>query len=349
MNNCLSTACSLSTIICLFTTALADSAQKEAPESSNQPTEVNKLRTVINWLPADTQTLMAVNGPIKLRNAADGNVPKGNERLLGMFREIVMMPMHGLSSEQSKKLKGATVTRALFGSRRFRAPHDIGVGSYEGCLILEFDADSVRVVNDMFENLLDNAPEPDLLFGHRLAIIRKGIETAYVARPKKNLLLFATDREFLKDVLHRMNSPESKVAFPDHLAEWKYVDHKAAFWAIRHFDKSDIKDDYSSPLNPQRGRQGEGDPGAIGLAFDYQPDNKTAVIVHYMSEGESKESFLARQWVMPESEAKAIAVTPTVRSSGSFVYKVKHNLHNEEQTSYFILQFYQAFGFIILI
>ena len=51
-----------------------------------------------------------------------------------------------------------------------------------------------------------------------------------------NVVAVMTSRAYLQELLARMRMPKTDRAFPETLAEWKYIDGDGDFWGMRHFN-----------------------------------------------------------------------------------------------------------------
>jgi len=133
---------------------------------------------------------------------------------------------------------GAIVTEQIF-----RIP---GIGSLLISSILANDTPVIMAVTFVFACLviLFNLPTSSV-FEQKL---ENDLWTIYVSFPQNNVVLVATNRSFLQEVLVRMRGKEGQRALPDSLPEWKYVNRNSQFWGIRHFDRTQAKMDPSSPF-----------------------------------------------------------------------------------------------------
>ena len=106
--------------------------------------------------------------------------------------------------------------------------------------------------------------------------------TTFVAFPKPNIAVAATNEEYLREVLARINGKRGERALPENLPEWKYVNRNAAFWAVRHYDKMGASTDPTSPF-AAKSYLTLRDDQAIGLTFSFDPDKSKTATVTYLS------------------------------------------------------------------
>ncbi len=103
-----------------------------------------------------------------------------------------------------------------------------------------------------------------------------------MALPQKNVVLVATNRDFLQEVLVRMRGAGRERAFPETLSEWRYVNEKNQFWGLRHFDRRQAKEDPTSPFGGQKSANIP-DEQAVGLTYQCDPKSERKVILTYLS------------------------------------------------------------------
>jgi len=107
-----------------------------------------------------------------------------------------------------KSLKGKTVTFAMEGSRNFRPPAVLGETRYEGCAIVVFDP-TIALGRDSFMNNAGNsAARFEDIAGTRIAIFEEPQEndvwTTFVGFPRSNIVLVASNADYLRNVLARI-------------------------------------------------------------------------------------------------------------------------------------------------
>ena len=114
--------------------------------------------------------------------------------------------------------------------------------------------------------------------------------TFFVAHPRPDVLLSATNRDYLSTVLSRMTTKAAERALPEDLPEWKHLNRSAREWAMRHFSRA-AGSDPTSPFTP--GIR-EFDEQAIGLVYSAQGGDTAQVI--YLSESQRAEQIAKIAW-----------------------------------------------------
>jgi hypothetical protein len=286
---------------CLFA-SLAAGAEVDVPP---------QVRKVIGWLPEDTETLMVTKGsfsfstleeptdePDKLTNDERG------ARLRQKMQQLTIGHLHALGiAELSQGLQGMKVDLAIQGSRRFTSPRGLGSWLYEGCQIIQFHESANDAIAKAYEICQAHAAATVEIAGQTVAVFERRFEQDnwrfYVCQPQPGLLVCATNRRYLAEVLDRMENPSDTRAFPTDLPEWNHVDVKASVWGLRHYPKNRPEHD---PLTP-----GRPDPGATGLTF-WIPAAAKSVEVRFLTTNEEAVEILSANWTYP-----MYSMLPTVK------------------------------------
>jgi hypothetical protein len=247
------------------------------------------VEQALSWLPADTETVMAANGPFVLPNlnqeAEEAGVNEPDE-ISGTFQ---MFPLGLFSFDKGilgKYFKGEKVLLALEGSRNFGAPSGLGEGPFQGCGVAVFTEDIAARADSFLKDSASVVLRTERMEGHDVAVFQEKMEddtwTTFVAFPKPNVAVAATNEDYLRGVLARMDRKADERALPDSLPEWKYVNRRAAFWAVRHYNENGASTDPTSPF----ARTHAGlikDDQAIGLAFTFDPARSPTATITYLS------------------------------------------------------------------
>jgi hypothetical protein len=206
-----------------------------------------EAKQVLSWLPADTETLLTAKGPFHLPNFQVRREDYADHRLQAQeLRQAFQGLTVGLfafgNGGLRNQLEGKKILFAAEGSRAFRTPNDLGELPYEGCAIVIFADDLGETQETFMKTAGKNALRIENIESHQVAVFQEKMQqdiwTMYVDFPAKNIVVVATNRDYLGEVLARMRAPGTPRAFPEALAEWKYVDTQAEFWGMRHFDRS---------------------------------------------------------------------------------------------------------------
>ena len=216
--------------------------------------------TVLDWLPADTETVIAAERPFVVPQ-----VEVLDSNAVGVAQGFTL----GLltAAEKGRVLhttQGLRIRFSLLAGRKFGWRNDDkdGLVSYQGCAAYAFE-------KPLPSALIARSAEETVL-GHP-TWVSKGSQneseyqyTYRVAQPRPDLLLICNDRDFFTEILARMAAKPNRQALPETLPEWKHVDRLAPLWGVRHFDAHPAKRDDTNPANFE---EGKGDKEALGIAM----------------------------------------------------------------------------------
>jgi hypothetical protein len=270
------------------------------------------VEQALSWLPADTETAIAANGPFSLPdlNPAERNPPAhGDADETGEIFSRVPVGLFGFKKGlMGNYFKNDKVLLALEGSRHFRTPAGLGEGPYQGCDIAVFASDIKVSVDAFLKNSSDAVMRTERIEGQEVIVFQEQLEedtwTTFVAFPKPNIAVAASNKAYLREVLARINGKRGERALPESLPEWKYVDTHTAFWALRHYAKTEVSTDPTSPF------AGESswlitDSQAIGMAFYFDPAKSKTATITYLSGDKNSLANVQKHFFPIESEPGA--------------------------------------------
>ncbi len=283
------------TLAFMISVALAAGSSQllaQLPRNTAQPVNSQDLMW---WLPTDTESVVAARGPFLIptgsNETSDENDPGWFTRkttqteIRSAFEELPLEVFTDL--DLTKTLKNATVAYAMQGSRHFRAPQGGSeeVMDFEGCSILVFERDLGLLINVIQQSLVNSGARSEMIGGVRVLVDQD--ETSLLAFPRPTVLLGATNRQDLLEVLARMAQRKTSRALPVQLPEWRFLDANARFWGLRHYDPTQAKLDPTSPLGEDRSFD-PGDPKAIGVLFALDPENEQILVMTSLTGDEAK-------------------------------------------------------------
>lgn len=286
-----------------------------------------RLKKMLNRLPVDTETLVVANGPFEFPDSSKEN-PSVDEMLsslsLGLPSSEVLL----------NHLKGQQIEIAIEGSRRFRSPSGLGMMPYEGCHLIQFKESSEDVLKQVMKACLERSEESLQLHNHPVAVLKERLEqddwTFYLTHPQPGLLLCATHRGYLEEVLQKMEKVPETRAFPASLPEWKHVDFNARVWAIRHYRKESAQQDPSSPLR-ERAAANTPDPDAKGLVFSFDHKQKVARVL-YLSTADNAVGLVTEGWHHPSE-----GLSPKIKLTQPGIVEVSERFGNDGDGGMFVL------------
>jgi hypothetical protein len=261
------------------------------------------VEQALSWLPADTESVVAANGPFPFPNLQpdDGATPDNSggaqpaappseaAEIQNRFRSLPLLLFGMFGSKKAPLVQisvHANVLLALEGGRHFDTPHGLGIGLYQGCDIAIFDHDITADTDAILKSAANKILKTEKLEGHQVTVFREKLEqdtwTTYVAFPKANIAIVATNEPYLREVLLRIDGKTGPRALPPTLPEWKYADTHAEVWTLRHFDRASMKADPSSPFWGENS-QTVADKEAIGFTFKFDPATSKSASFVFLS------------------------------------------------------------------
>lgn len=266
------------------------SSSRRGNASDDLPLSVGSINEVLWWLPEDTETVSVARGPFKAPTISEPPAKITPSEYLDLALRASHAGLLGNVRDGRfyKSIVGRTVKFCVEGSRKFREPTSLGGMRYEGCDITVFESGVVPSRSARINEMTPRANRIQTIAGQRVMMFEEKLEDdvwkIYVAFPASNVLLCATDENFLTQVLNRMQHKEDKRALPEDLPEWKQVNTDARFWAVRHYDRTDTLRDPSTPVSGNPRPASWADTQAIGIVLDFDPVKSKLVTVKYLSE-----------------------------------------------------------------
>lgn len=280
-----------------------------ADSSFLAPADADGIDAVLSWLPADTETITVANGPFWMSNfqlSDEQQKVLSRENLEKQFQALTLSLFNLKGSLVERHFERQKVILAVEGSRHFRSPQGLGELPYEGCAIAVFADDQSDRSAALLADVSKGALRIEEIEGQKVATFQERMEqdlwTVFVATPKKNVVLVATDRDYLRETLARIKSHIGARALSDSLPEWKYIVKQSEFWGLRHFDKSPAAK--VDPTSPFGGRKSANIPDeqAVGLSFSFDPAKNQSATITYLSNGPTLVSEMNQQLFPTETE-----------------------------------------------
>lgn len=329
-------------------------AKKPAPPSE-------EFSQILSWLPADTETIVVANGPFSLPDLSprDEELPPIVESVDDLKEDFEALPLGllGFKSDLlANRLQGQKVSLAVEGARHFRNSEGLGTAPFEGCSIAVFARD-VSDRTSLFLKESANAALPsESIEDQMVAVFQEQLEsdlwTFFVAFPKPNLALSCTNRDYLREVLVRMRGARGAMALPDQLPEWKSIDTHVRFWGFRHFDKSQPKQDPSSPFADEKSpgmSASVPDNEAVGLTFRFDPNKSRTAIITYFSADQSILRKLKDTQLSGGDEPSAKDLNIEFNELAPGVVSIAYDLGSPASVNFFLLLLGTSLGHAVLI
>jgi hypothetical protein len=108
------------------------------------------------------------------------------------------------------------------------------------------------------------------------------------------VVLVSTNKQYLVEMMARMRGTQGQRALPDDLREWAYVNKRAQFWGLRHYDKQQSKYDPTSPFGGKKSANFP-DEKAIGMTYECNPRTERLATVTYLTGSTAEARKIAEQ------------------------------------------------------
>ena len=318
--------------------------------SQNNPSA--GVQQALAWLPPDTQTVIAADlerGPAVTVNQLfrakqnDTNPQLATKELWEQFTGLPLRLFQTKGGAVADMFTGQRIVWALEGSRQFRAPSGLGEMPFEGCEIAMFANDISSGRRKFLSSAKSFGMATEQIEGQAVSSYPEKKEddtwTIYVAFPRPKMVLLATNRDYLQQVLARMKQPGATSALPSSLPEWKYVNTGNPFWAVRHFDKGQSSGDPTSPFGGKRLANVQDDQ-AVGVTFNFDPSKGSTATVTFLS-GDPAISQKLKAFIPSGEEEGPKEWNVSFRDLAAGVAEASFQLPRQEGVSRFIL-FLQA-------
>lgn len=329
--------------------------QQAASSSKPQQPGIN-VQQILAWLPVDTETIMVANGPfVYPHSSAKEDDNQQREISASELEEGFEFQTLGLSgfkkSILGKQLEGQRVALAVEGSRHFRPPRGLGEAPFEGCVIAVFADTSDLGSSLLMRNLAKTALRTEWIEGQKVAIFQERLEldlwTTFVTFPQRNVVVVATNRDYLRTVLARMRSEKGERALPATLPEWKYINQQAPFWGVRHFFRGQEQKDPTSPFGGKKSANLP-DEQAIGIVFNYDRSKAGMTTVTYLSGDKNIRPKIERELFPSDSEPEANkGLRMQYRDLEPGVVEGSYELRRAESINWFFFMLMARLGHVV--
>jgi hypothetical protein len=305
--------------------------------------QATDLERALSWLPSDTETVFVAKGPFTIPAAFPQHDPvtdKVTDREVDQMLQCLPMALFDIEDGHLlQQLKGQRVDVAIEGSRHARPPSGLGGQPYEGAAIVVLGPGSQITPNAVLQKLQGESIRSEAIQGFHVLVFQKKMEddlwTTYLAFPEKDVVVVATDRGYLEEVLTRSKGGGAqKRALPHSLPEWGVIDQKAAYFGIRHYDRSQAESDPSSPFGGRKTANFP-DERATGFAFSIGTATPGRVAMTYFS-GDLAMTLEQSPFQILRTSSDARDIDSQFRSIGPGVVQASCSFKTVEGLDFFI-------------
>ncbi len=324
--------------------------------ASTTPGKTIDIQQVLTWLPTDTEALLVANGPFLMSNfqierETYGDHEVTSEELEKHFMSFTFRLFFTKNNLLEKYLRGKRVRFGLEASRHFRPPADIGELPFEGCALAVFEDDVDDQRGPFMKEAAQTGVRIEEIEGQKTAVFeeryQQDIWKTFITFPRKNVVFAASNEQFLREMQSRMRSPGTNRGLPNSLPEWKHVNTQAQFWGLRHFDKTQAKDDPTSPFSGKKAANLP-DDGAIGLTYECNPIKGHKATLTYLSITE-KEIVKIEESRFPSSSEDTAGLHVQRRVLEPGVIQSTYDLSRSRPLSWFFFVFMGSLGHAVYV
>lgn len=328
-----------------------------APTMPSPATQAQLTQQALTWFPADTETVIAANGPFLMPDLKrDSDETKSgedtNQEIEGELRSFPIELFGFQNGLLAKHFKGQQILLGMEGSRHFRPPSGLGGGLIDGCAVIVFADDVTDRANSFVKDSSTVALRTEQIEGQKVTVFQERMEediwTTFVAFPKPNMAVAASNEEYLREVLARLNGKNGERALPDNLPEWKHVNTQAAVWAVRHYDKSGAAIDQTSPFGGKKSANVPDDK-AVGLTFSFDPSKSQTATIVYLSGDENILQNVQKNFFPIQSELGARELNIQYRQTSAGVVEGSFDLTHIESAEIFSFVLVAMLGHVVYI
>ncbi len=209
----------------------------------------NGWEPILHWLPTDIE-LLAVTKPKRETSLRQPKEETEEEEEEGSGDTDA--PLNEEEESILKQLPKVWCGFTLHAARSFRRPAGNDVGSSDSAYIYVLNNESTPLSELQMKVWRRKCLRREAIEGIEvLAIGGKTIpdsvyeeKATYCCLPLPGIIVSTNDLHLLRQIIVRMRMSDASRAFPETIPEWKFVDTKSDFWAIRHYDRDYVPFDF---------------------------------------------------------------------------------------------------------
>jgi len=323
-------------------------AQKAS--SADEPS----VEQVLSWLPADTEMVTVSHGPFLFQAVKDSQNTQGpavSDQELTQTFETLPLNLFGIKKGLlTQRLIGKHIVLAVEGGRHFRPQTGLGMMLYEGCSIAFFSEDLTEAMRTFPQDTQSSYQRIEKIQDLQIPVFEERLEedtwTTFVAIPDRHTIIVASNLDYLTELLARFHGKKGIRALPPNLPEWKYVDTKARFWGLRHYDRTQAHFDPSSPLAAYTALSFHDDQ-AIGVTTVFNSGKGHTAIVTYLSADPSLAKNPAATLIGMDEYPDAKGLNPKYMELAPGVVQGSYSLEHPDSFSFFVFILMAILGHVI--
>jgi hypothetical protein len=208
-------------------------------------------KQALSWLPADTETLFMARDFIVSRSGSVLQEAASGQKIDSLVDVREIIRLEALSTlcdlEKGAEIRpfaGHKIVLALRGARHADVVSSFGSIRDEGCSIIFLEKPVNEIAPQWSERSQRNALEVRVHSGKKIYVFPTSVtmepwvklkswQGTFIVLLKPDVLLCASSDQYLKEVLDRIDVPQTDRAMSDQLPIWKYTDPALSTWMIR--------------------------------------------------------------------------------------------------------------------
>ena len=232
------------------------------------------VKQILHWFPAETESVVYLSNNFP-KEYDTNEIPIELANVLHQFAKGKFL----------EPIKSLNVKFEIIGSCRFRPPIGLGGFFYDGCHAIGFEnVLDKETIDKLLQGFAADASIVETIKGHRVFIFeerdRLDAYSYFVCLPQPDVLLVATDKEFLAGMLDRINEPPKSLSIVVKDELWGQLDVRGGFWAFR------------TPVAVGTETEWNNDDGFVAF-FDV---NKSSLVVRNLLIRKNFTSDIVRRW-----------------------------------------------------
>ena len=323
-----------------LTATIANIAPENLIPTGSKFSDLEKL---ICWLPTDTEVLYAARGPF-VSVDIESSLPE-DFRSSVLPRAAFDRPFrHAKSFFWGKQIKVG-----IRAGKNYRNPTGLGGSPGDEYTITVFSDEDKLAAQRAWELIAKDAQRYSLWKGVQILEYHFEAEDdasrLYVCVPTEGILLTATRKSDIEEILTRLASKQSKRALSRALPEWKYLDRDSKFFALRHYNPLTSMLDPTSPELTMTRSGYLGKVDAVGVLFQHSMQSNSGRAT-YLTSCRAFQDQMIKLWgasISPNKGDGAITNSKVVAGK-----RLEMSLKIDKQTAggvFFVMSY--AFGSMI--
>ncbi len=311
-----------------------------APELSDKfvpKRDATAWKAVIRWLPVDVETVMFTTKSSKEKSIVGGLSFFGDLIIDPSREEIASTKPNSQQIEINKLFVSVPEIYCLHAARAFKDTR--GEGPSNDINIFVLPENSKQIAKQVIEKSEPYSVEKQMIEGVQVFSFKKTPWTfgsfvggTFLCSPYEGTLIVANDLNYLHEVLLRLRNKPDDRALPETNPEWKLVDTKSQFWAVRHYDQSYVPFDNIGMYDIVTAKYISGgksddvpDPFGEEIGFTLHL-NGSKLIVNHLSKNQSTLQNLERSWIYLYNYNGMSAPTKQSIKPGNPITSIKNNV-----------------------